>query len=133
MKNQPVCKTGKDGTKHWYLNGKYHREDGPAVEWADGAKFWYLNGELHREDGPAVEYADDNKRWYLNGNLHREDGPAVERANGDKCWYINSKQVTKDYFIRWQIAQRCKPHCSPEVLKRLTAAGYFDHEEPTSL
>ena len=34
-----------DGTKSWYLNGKLHREDGPAIECADGNKFWYLNGE----------------------------------------------------------------------------------------
>ena len=26
------------------LNGKLHREDGPAVEWANGRKHWYLNG-----------------------------------------------------------------------------------------
>ena len=53
-------------TKAWYLNGKLHREDGPAVEFADGDKFWYLNGKLHREDGPAVEYADGDK-FGLNG------------------------------------------------------------------
>ena len=47
-----------DGTKYWYLNGKRHREDGPAVECADGHKEWYLNGKRHREDGPAVECAD---------------------------------------------------------------------------
>jgi hypothetical protein len=125
MKNQSVCKTDEVGTKHWYLNGKRHREDGPAIEYSDGSKHWYLNGNLHREDGPAIECSDGSKLWYLNGKCHREDGPAVEWANGTKEWYLNSKQVTKDYFIRWQIAQRCKPHCSPEVLKRLTAAGYF--------
>ena len=32
------------GTKFWYLNGKLHREDGPAVEYANGDKFWCLNG-----------------------------------------------------------------------------------------
>jgi hypothetical protein len=28
-----------------FKNGKLHREDGPAVEWADGEKRWYLSGE----------------------------------------------------------------------------------------
>ena len=56
-----------DGDKHWCLNGKWHREYGPACEWADGSKYWYLNGKLHREDGPAVERADGSKWWYLNG------------------------------------------------------------------
>lgn len=28
----------------WYcFNGKLHREDGPACEWANGIKHWYLN------------------------------------------------------------------------------------------
>lgn len=31
------------GDKSWYLNGKLHREDGPAVEGANGYKAWYVN------------------------------------------------------------------------------------------
>jgi antitoxin component YwqK of YwqJK toxin-antitoxin module len=87
-----------DGDKSWFLNGKLHREDGPAVEWNDGSKFWYLNGKLHREDGPAVEYSDGTKSWYLNGQCHREDGPAVERSNGYKAWYLNGKHLTEEAF-----------------------------------
>ena len=34
-----------NGDKHWCLNGKLHREDGPAIERADGSKSWYLNDE----------------------------------------------------------------------------------------
>lgn len=60
------------GEKCWYLNGKLHREDGPAVEWADGSKYWFLNGQLHREDGPAVEWSDGTKHWYLNGQYYIE-------------------------------------------------------------
>jgi hypothetical protein len=59
---------------HWFLNGKRHREDGPAFESADGTKLWYLNGKPHREDGPAVEYSGGSKHWYLNGkNLTEEE------------------------------------------------------------
>ena len=61
--------------------------------YADGHKEWYLNGKRHREDGPAIEYADGTKCWYLNGKLHREDGPAVEYSNGDKHWYLNDKLI----------------------------------------
>jgi hypothetical protein len=56
-----------NGTKVWYLNDKFHREDGPAVEFANGTKWWYLNDKLHREDGPAIEDTNGNKRWFLNG------------------------------------------------------------------
>ena len=67
-----TVKVHNSGDKFWYLNGKLHREDGPAVEWADGYKSWYLNGKLHREDGPATEYADGEKFWYLDGTNYTE-------------------------------------------------------------
>lgn len=54
------------GTKHWYLDGKRHREDGPAVESISGAKFWYLDGKLHREDGPAIEHGDGTTSYWYN-------------------------------------------------------------------
>ena len=66
-KQKPICETNSNGAKEWYLNGKCHREDGPAIEWAHGTKYWYLNGKRHRENGPAIEYADGTKGWYLNG------------------------------------------------------------------
>ena len=62
-----TVKVNESGDKKWYLNGKRHREDGPAIEWANGYKSWWINGELHREDGPACEYIDGDKHWYLNG------------------------------------------------------------------
>jgi hypothetical protein len=64
--NKPECITYPNGDKLWYLNGKHHREDGPAVELANGGKEWWLNGKLHREDGPVCEYANGDKWWYLN-------------------------------------------------------------------
>ena len=72
MKTKPTCRTCTNGNKYWWLNGKLHREDGPAVEYADDHKRWYLNGERHREDGPAVEDADGTKEWYLNGIEYSE-------------------------------------------------------------
>jgi len=86
------------GDRHWYLNGKRHREDGPAVEYADGDRVWYLNGKLHREDGPAVEHSNGDREWYLNGKLHREDGPAVEYADGDRVWFLNGEEMTEEEF-----------------------------------
>ena len=62
-----TCVTDANGNKHWYLNDKLHRDDGPAIENANGNKFWYQNGKRHRVDGPAIETANGNKQWYLNG------------------------------------------------------------------
>lgn len=89
------------GTIRWYNEqGQFHRENGPAVEWANGSKFWYLNDQRHREDGPAVEWDDGNKEWYLNGKLHREDGPAVEYISGTKSWYLNGEGLTEEEFLK---------------------------------
>jgi hypothetical protein len=88
-----------DGTKFWYRAGKWHREDGPAIEWANGDKQWYRNGKCHREDGPAVEWADGTRFWYQDDDLHREDGPAIEWANGRKEWYLDGNALTKAEFM----------------------------------
>ena len=32
-----------NGTKEWLLDGKLHRIDGPAIEYANGYKEWYLD------------------------------------------------------------------------------------------
>ena len=85
------------GAREWYLNGKRHREDGPAFEHVNGARReWYLNGKRHREDGPAVEFANGIREWYLTGKRHREDGPAAEWANGNRFWYLNGKNMTEE-------------------------------------
>ena len=95
----------KYGTKSktWCINGKLHREDGPAIEWDNGSMYWYINGECHREDGPALETSDGDKWWYINGNFHREDGPAVEYSNGDKWWFINGQMFSEEKFNQYII------------------------------
>ena len=90
-----TIKVHTNGDKSWYLNGKLHREDGPAIELANGDKSWWINDKRHREDGPAIEWVNGYKSWHINDKLHREDGPAIELANGDKSWYINDKQLTE--------------------------------------
>jgi hypothetical protein len=38
----------------------------------NGTKYWLLNGKRHRENGPAVEYPTGSERWYLNGIEYTE-------------------------------------------------------------
>jgi hypothetical protein len=57
-------KIDKYGHKCWYnADGKFHRDDGPAIEYAHGDKFWFQHGEFHRNDGPAIEYANGDTKW----------------------------------------------------------------------
>lgn len=67
-KKSSTCETDHLGSRRWYNDqGKFHREDGPAVEWALGATEYYLNGICHREDGPAINYMSGMVIYYLNG------------------------------------------------------------------
>ena len=97
--NEPECTIKFHNTFYkaigWYQNGKRHRLDGPAAEYANGTKYWYQNGEFHRLDGPAAEYANGDKYWIQNGKLHRLDGPAAEYASGNKEWYIEGVRITQ--------------------------------------
>lgn len=49
-----------------FLNkaGKYHRLDGPAIEWNYGAKEYFKNGIRHRLDGPSYESKDEKQFWF---------------------------------------------------------------------
>jgi len=100
-------------TISWYQNGKCHRLDGPAIEYADGTKYWFQNAKLHRVDGPAIEWASGAKSWCQNAKLHRVDGPAVECADGVKNWYLNGKQLTEKEFNR----QTKVPTCAGKVVE----------------
>jgi len=64
------CEIDKFRNKRWFLNGKIHREDGPAVVWADGSKFWFIDDKRHRDDGPAVVWSTGTKEWWLNGRKY---------------------------------------------------------------
>jgi len=65
-----------------------------------GTQEWWVNGKLHREDGPAVIWSTGHQEWWVNGNPHREDGPAVIHANGTQEWWVNDKNIT-DEVIKW--------------------------------
>jgi hypothetical protein len=90
-----ICRT-KEGVIRYYLNGKLHREDGPAIIWASGTVMFYLKGELHREDGPAVIWASGTVMFYLDGELHRVDGPALIYPDGTQYYYLNGKLHRED-------------------------------------
>lgn len=87
-----------NGSEHWYLNDKRHRENGPAITYEDGTQEWWINNQLHREDGPAVIHANGTEFWYLNGKLHREDGPAIMYANGVQSWYLEGRFLSEKEF-----------------------------------
>ena len=93
--------SGKIEREYWYINGLYHRVDGPAIIW------YYESGKIKEE------------HWYLNDKLHRVDGPAYLRyyESGkieEEIWYLNDKELKNKELIEykaWLIANNLyKPY-----------------------
>jgi hypothetical protein len=45
---QPKSFIDYDGTILWYIDGKCHRLDGPAIENANGYKAWYIDNKNYK-------------------------------------------------------------------------------------
>jgi hypothetical protein len=82
-------------TYEWWIGGKRHRRDGPAVIVSNGTEEWWMNDMRHRHDGPAVTKANGIRMWYFAGKRHRLDGPAFV-SKTTKAWYIHGEQVKKN-------------------------------------
>ena len=86
-----------DGSTYWTLNGKYHRENGPAIKWADGSEFYYRNGKFHREDGPAVKCKNGYDSYILNGkNYSKEEFNKEIAKRQQKSLACENKHVMID-------------------------------------
>ena len=70
-----------DGTKYWCIDGKLHREDGPAVEFVDGTKEWWLNGKQLTEE-------EFNARQNCVGKAVEIEGKSTAlKKYRKKLWY----------------------------------------------
>jgi antitoxin component YwqK of YwqJK toxin-antitoxin module len=77
---------------------------------------WYLNGKWHNEEGPAhIRYYENGqirfRRWCLNGEFHNEEGPACIRHYEDgkveyQGWYLNDKRIFKKDFTSLDMIKR---------------------------
>lgn len=107
---------GQHFGQEWWVGGKLHREDGPAIEYQDPEDtksymhHWYLNGQCHREGGPAIDiqcgrihhplpnqdilYGD--QQWWRHGKLHREGAAAVISSRRVEKWFFDGKLHRKD-------------------------------------
>lgn len=76
--------------KEWWINGERHREDGPAILMNGGSQQYYVKGRLHRKHGPAVNLTNGCLEWWVNGMRHRVDGPAYIYGNSNE-WWVNGR------------------------------------------
>ncbi len=97
MNQEPECKIRPDGTKVWLLNSKWHRLEGPAIEYSNGSKAWWLHGKRHRLDGPAIEHSDGVGAWYLHG---------MWLGLGDVGFWALWEKLDGEQRSNWELLQR---------------------------
>ena len=115
------------GTQWWLRDGKYHREDGPAIVLPSGTMYWYRDGLRHRKDGPAIVYANGRQDWFREGNRHREDGPAVVYANGVNFWYLHGETVPDLNIVCRRIQRWYRIRKIRKFVRLINTEGPFSH------
>jgi antitoxin component YwqK of YwqJK toxin-antitoxin module len=84
----------------YFLDGKVHRINGPAVICQGVLFIWAKNGKVHRDDLPAVETQDDSLQiYYEDGFKHRVNGPAVISGNTKEYWIYNRQFIDEDEYV----------------------------------
>ena len=85
-----------EGRAEWWVDGKRHRDNAPAVEWSDGDYDYFHRGKRHRLNGPAISR--------LGNNLQRDfpNQPPKDYL----CMYVNGKPYSNepefnDAVVHW--------------------------------
>lgn len=94
-------------------NGVFEISD-PEI--LDRGTYYVRNGKFHREDGPAVirpespAYKHGEQGWYRDGNYYRENGgPHEEAGDGTKHWY------TRNEYGEWKVDKVEHPDGSVDI------------------
>ena len=117
-----------NGDEEYYLNGKRHRENGPAwISSIAKTETWFWHGKIHRENGPAEIVKNFKEVWYFRDLIHRNDGPAFiyheSVANEDTRyrWYWRDEDMP---FYKWIRITRCPEEKKVELKLRYSGGGF---------
>jgi len=96
---------GKKASEIHTVNGKYHREDGPACI------RWYRNGQKESEE------------YCVNDKSHREDGPAriawtLTGQIMNELYYIDGHQKSIGYFLEQGFKKNKCKSCNKTYLEK---------------
>lgn len=93
----------------WFLDGKKHRLDGPAV--SEGEKAMWCNmGTYHREDGPAIVLPGE-KIWALYGKTYKQED-----------WFLEDLEKLQDPALRAKMENIIKQN--PNWWRKYYPNGY---------
>jgi hypothetical protein len=86
--------------KIYYENdeGKLHCLSGPAKVWDDGDREWYVEGKSHRIDGPAIEYFTTNAFGFY---LHDKHYTVKEWAEQLVIQGYKTKEEALFLYLKW--------------------------------
>jgi hypothetical protein len=93
-----TCKITWDNSICYFKNGKFHREDGPAIEYENGEKHWLVNGLFHREDGPAIEFVNGRKSWYYKDKCYGNDNTFTVESWKEKVKQLKREEELKVFI-----------------------------------
>ena len=68
------------------------------IEWNTGIISYYLNGFYHREDGPAVTHPNGNMYYLNNNHITKEVKDWIIENNIPKVWDNSHKLIFKLTF-----------------------------------
>lgn len=109
-------KDGKLFTAYYEANVGLSRKDGPAINHYDdhpNGGSWWLNGKRHRDGGPAIVNAYI-EHWIFNGRFHREDGPAyIDKLKNDIRYFIEGNEIPEKDF--WTMRRLWKKFCKARI------------------
>ena len=68
---------------YFNLKDQIHRIGKPAIEYSNGTKIWKINGKYHRNDGPAYEGININEYYFHNRKYYEKE--FAEKTNHLIC------------------------------------------------
>lgn len=70
------------------------------VVWIDGGEEWWVDGKLHREDGPAVIRSTGLKQWWFKGKILYQNNEAFTTPLiGVETTYGKKSSRSKDNIL----------------------------------
>ena len=115
----PTMEESANGDKFWYLNGKRHREDGPAIEYSDGGKSWYLNGKEVTEE--AVMGKVNRKKAMGEISVLAQE---IEDSNVNHPSHYNQAGIECIDAIKASLGDGYQDYCKGNVMKYLWRYKY---------
>lgn len=75
IENRPHRLRDGDEKYRWYIKDTFtlHNEEEPTIIFNNEDKYWIQHHKFHRLDGPAIEFKDGRKKYYIDNSSYDEE------------------------------------------------------------